>query len=1082
MTDTFGGVVATGTGAATSDSKNVSVTVNAVNDPVTATAPANSTLAEDSSVAVTGLSIADVDATPAPSGIYSVTLGATHGTLTLSTVTGLSFDTGDGTADATMTFHGTLSAINTALATASYAGVANYNGSDTIAFSVTDTFGGVLATGTGSATSDSKNIAVTVTAVNDPVTANVPGALSVTEDTPAAVSGLSIADVDATLAPSGIYSVTLSGTHGTLTFGTLAGLAFDSGDGTADATMTFHGTLSAINTALATTSYSPDADYNGAAAITLSATDNVGGTVATGDPGSGTTDSHTLNFSISAVDDPPINHVPGAQTIAPNGVLTFSTTGGDAISVSDVDVNETAPANNTEQVTLSVSSGTLSLNGITGLAFTGGTGTGDTTMTFTGNLNDINTALNGLTYSAPASAGNATLTLTTSDLGHTGSGGPLTDTDTVSISVVSPLVLDLDANDSSGVTGSGYATVFTGTPVRVADNDVTITSTTNVASATVSITSHLVPSEDLLALINNPTTMGDIAGTYVPATGVLTLTTAGGASLLQWEAALAAVTYTDSLTSPNSASRGLDIVLTDTGSSVSNTAHTDIYFHGLDLDSTPGFDATGSFLEQTPIVIAPNATISGFDNLTSLTVTLAARPDGDGVESLFLDSTALSAATAAGLTVGYTAATGVLSITSASPVAESAYQSALDAVQYNDTSDNPTATARTVTVVVSDGTGSSAVRTDTISVTPLNDPPTAIADTGSAGENETKSFDVLANDTDLDTGDTKTLNSPLGVVTVASANGDVNGIDASGAFSVVGNQIKFTPATLFDQLSATDSATVVVNYTMHDSANATASSTLTLTVNGANDAPVANADTGSAGENETKSFDVLANDTDVDTGDTKTLSTTLTADAVTSANGDVNGIDASSAFSVVGNQIKFTPGTLFDHLAVGDSASVVVHYTMQDSANATASSTLTLTVNGANDPPTGVADTGSAGENETKSFDVLANGYRPRHRRQQDPEHDADGRPGDEQQRRHQRPRREHRLLGRRQPDQVHAGYAVRPSRCRRLRERRRPLHDARQPERHSVIDTDADRQRCERSTCREPRRGFRRRERDEIV
>ena len=62
--------------------------------------------------------------------------------------------------------------------------------------------------------------------------------------------------------------------------------------------------------------------------------------------------------------------------------------------------------------------------------------------------------------------------------------------------------------------------------------------------------------------------------------------------------------------------------------------------------------------------------------------------------------------------------------------------------------------------------------------------------------------------------------------------------------------------------------------------------------------PVANPDTGSAGENETKSFDVVANDTEVDTGDTKTLDTTLGAILVTSANGQINGIDATSAFSV----------------------------------------------------------------------------------------------------------------------------------------------------------------------------------------
>jgi hypothetical protein len=57
-----------------------------------------------------------------------VTLTATNGTLTLSGTTGLSFSAGDGTADATMTFTGTLASINAALAGMSFHADANYNG------------------------------------------------------------------------------------------------------------------------------------------------------------------------------------------------------------------------------------------------------------------------------------------------------------------------------------------------------------------------------------------------------------------------------------------------------------------------------------------------------------------------------------------------------------------------------------------------------------------------------------------------------------------------------------------------------------------------------------------------------------------------------------------------------------------------------------------------------------------------------------------------------------------------------------------------------------------------------------------
>ncbi len=166
-TDTFQYTISDGNGH--TDTATVNVTVTAVNDPVTGTAPPTATVNEDSvNAAITGLSISDVDATLAPAGVYEVTLSATHGTLTLTTLTGLTFTGGsDGTGDTTMTFHGTLADINTALATAKYSPDSNYNGSAQIGLQVTDTFGGIVATGTGVATNDSDNIAVTVTSVND---------------------------------------------------------------------------------------------------------------------------------------------------------------------------------------------------------------------------------------------------------------------------------------------------------------------------------------------------------------------------------------------------------------------------------------------------------------------------------------------------------------------------------------------------------------------------------------------------------------------------------------------------------------------------------------------------------------------------------------------------------------------------------------------------------------------------------------------------------------------------------------------------------------------------------------------------
>jgi CSLREA domain-containing protein len=149
-------------------SAHVSFNITAVNDPVSAAAPSTVSLPEDSTnFAVTGMSISDVDAVLAPSGVYEATLSSTNGTMTMTTLTGLTFTVGDGTADPTMTFHGTLANINNALATAKYTPTANYNGSAQITLGVTDIFAGIVATGSGSSTSDSKTVNVTVTAVAD---------------------------------------------------------------------------------------------------------------------------------------------------------------------------------------------------------------------------------------------------------------------------------------------------------------------------------------------------------------------------------------------------------------------------------------------------------------------------------------------------------------------------------------------------------------------------------------------------------------------------------------------------------------------------------------------------------------------------------------------------------------------------------------------------------------------------------------------------------------------------------------------------------------------------------------------------
>src|SRR5262249_47309910 len=119
---------------------------------------------------------------------------------------------------------------------------------------------------------------------------------------------------------------------------------------------------------------------------------------------------------------------------------------------------------NPVQVTLSVTHGTLTLSGTAGLTFSTGDGSDDSTMVFTGTIPDINTALDGLSFTPVSDfSGLAALTITTNDLSNFGVGGPRSAASGVSITVVDPnaviTILSLsanpiDENDTTTLSGS----------------------------------------------------------------------------------------------------------------------------------------------------------------------------------------------------------------------------------------------------------------------------------------------------------------------------------------------------------------------------------------------------------------------------------------------------------------------------------------------------------------------------------------------------------------------------------------------------------------------------------------------------
>ena len=172
------------------------VTVSGTNDAPVVTAPPTVSVPEDStSVALSGISYADTDDF---GGVQQITLQVTHGTLTLGTITGLTFLGGTANGGATITIEGTKAALNAALASLTYTPTANYHGDATLTVTANDR--GLV--GTGGVQTDTSTVAITVTPINDRPSATTDIVLpAVNEDTAspgATLSGLTFGYSDAT--------------------------------------------------------------------------------------------------------------------------------------------------------------------------------------------------------------------------------------------------------------------------------------------------------------------------------------------------------------------------------------------------------------------------------------------------------------------------------------------------------------------------------------------------------------------------------------------------------------------------------------------------------------------------------------------------------------------------------------------------------------------------------------------------------------------------------------------------------------------------------------------------------------------
>src|SRR5262249_50851259 len=143
----------------------------------------------------------------------------------------------------------------------------------------------------------------------------------------------------------------------------------------------------------------------------------------------------------------------------------------------------------------------------------------------------------------------------TDDLGNSGSGGPLSATDTVAITV--------NYNAPSLSTSAGPTVYTEKNPATPGDAGLTLSPGTlcNLNRATGQSSGNYASGEDVLTFVNGPG-MGNIAGSWNA--GVLTLVSAGNsATFANWQAALRSVTYRDTSIDPSTAMRDVTFAVTD---------------------------------------------------------------------------------------------------------------------------------------------------------------------------------------------------------------------------------------------------------------------------------------------------------------------------------------------------------------------------------------------------------------------------------------------------------------------------------------------------------------------------------------
>jgi Bacterial cadherin-like domain/Bacterial Ig domain len=224
--------------------------------------------------------------------------------------------------------------------------------------------------------------------------------------------------------------------------------------------------------------------------------------------------------------------------------------------------------------------------------------------------------------------------------------------------------------------------------------------------------------------------------------------------------------------------------------------------------------------------------------------------------------------------------------------------------------------------------------------------PRANDDAASTGEETSKSIPVLANDT--------------GAVALRLAS--VNDTGTRGRVVEHSNgTIGYDPNGDFDALDAGESRVDAFRYSATDGIRQSNVATVRVTVNGVNDAPVADDDTATTDKDTPVAISVLSNDTDPD------------AEALDIGSVDTGDTQGSVTVNEDGT-VTYDPHGQFDSLAGGDEAHDSFTYRASDGDADSGTATVDVTITGVNHPPVVTTSAGSTGYGENDPATVVDGG------------------------------------------------------------------------------------------------------------